>query len=374
MRNSLALGRCLIAVVTGSLLLSNVYGEEKSAASVNVRRAGSPSAASRSTGPTLVKLVEQESVALLAMGKQREAETLLKDYVGELSDVPVIIQFLEKGKQAEAMKAMAQNTGVYRENQRVLFLFAACCRSRFMRMTPYLTLVGMIDNKTPVGKCAVFMTQLDEPAEAHSAPDRVFNGFVRVVKANPDNVVLRWMLAEQCRTYRRSAQGAVHCRQILDAWTPGPVLLHQTYANLLDDLGRYEEALIERQTAVMMEPADWAYDGLGNTLDNMKEYDEAAEAHARACQLAPKNGHHLGNWAANSLFRNEIDDAINQCRQATKLDPSYARTWDVWGQCLESQGKKTDAAEKYRKALQLAPQASETKLRLDALERAQARK
>ena len=377
MRNSTALGRWLLAVVTGFLLLANAYGADKSTASANIRRRGSPSASARSANPTLVQLVEEEAAALLAMGKQTEAETLLKDYVAELSDVPEIVQCLKEGKQTEALQRIARKPGGYRENQRALFLFAACARSRFMMMTPYFQLAGMIDNKTPVGKCAVFMTQLDGPPDVHTAPDRIFNELVKLVKSNPDDVVLRWMLAVQCRNYHRSAQGAVHCKQVLDAWAPGSFLIalvHQTYANLLDDLGRYTEALAERRTTVMMEPADWAYDGLGNTLDNMKEYDEAAEAHAKACQLAPKNGHHLGNLAANSLFRNEIDDAIRQCRQATKLDPSYARPWDVWGQCLEAQGMTAEAVEKYRKALQLAPQDSDIKSRLQTLEGAQARK
>ena len=359
--------------MTGSLLLANALGAEKSTASANIRRGGSPSAASRSASPTLVQLVEEESVALLAMGKQTEAETLLKDYVAELSDVPEIVQCLKEGKQPEAMKRIAQKPSGYRENQRALFLFAACARSRFMMMTPYFELAGMIDNKTPVGKCAVFMTHLDGPPDPRTAPDRIFNGFAKLVKSNPDDVVLRWMLAVQCRNYHRSAQGAVHCKQILDVWAPGPALVHQTYANLLDDLGRYTEAIAERRTTVMMEPADWAYDGLGNTLDNMKEYDEAAEAHAKACQLAPNNGHHLGNLAANSFLLGDVDTAIDQCRRAAKLDPNYPRTWDVWGQCLEAQGKNPEAAEKYRKALQLAPQVSETKSRLDALEGGRAR-
>ena len=92
-----------------------------------------------------------------------------------------------------------------------------------------------------------------------------FADFKKLVDENPDDIMIRWMLAVQCRNWNRNAEGAELYRQILDRWNPGPVLVHQTYANLLDELARFEEALVEHYKAVKMEPAAWSYDGLGNT-------------------------------------------------------------------------------------------------------------
>lgn len=323
--------------------------------------------ASPPADPTPAQELEQKALALLAGGRQAEAEAILENYLAQLTNVKRIVKYIYKGQQIEAANAIAQRAALYRENQRALFLFAACFRSRFTMMTSVFKMIDMIDSETPVGRCASYMVQLDAPSKDARSAQQVFAEFEKDVSDNPDDVALRWMLAVECRTYNRNATGAAHYQKIVAKWNPGPVLVHQTYANLLDGLNRHRDALVERQTAVALEPAGWSYDGLGNTLDSLGRYDEAADAHARAQERDPENGHHLGNWAANSLARKKTSMAIRQCERAVELDPTYLRTWTVWRQALQAQGNKPKAVAKYREALKTAPKSVQNVMWVEGL-------
>ena len=63
-----------------------------------------------------------------------------------------------------------------------------------------------------------------------------------MVENHPADPLLRWMMAIQCRSRGDNEKGVVHFAKLLEQWSPGPVLVHQTYANLLDNLDQYEEA------------------------------------------------------------------------------------------------------------------------------------
>src|SRR5689334_13081045 len=102
------------------------------------------------------------------------------------------------------------------------------------------------------------------------------------------------MLAVQCRSWNRDAEGAVHYERLLAEWKPGPVMAHQTYANHLDKLKRYGKASDQRHIAVAMEPCGWTYDGLGNTLNNLERFKEGNEAHAKAVECDPNRANY---WA-----------------------------------------------------------------------------
>ena len=151
-----------------------------------------------------------------------------------------------------------------------------------------------------------------------------FADFKKLVDENPDDIMIRWMLAVQCRNWDRNAEGAELYRQILERWNPGPVLVHQTYANLLDELGRFEEALVERYKAVKMEPAAWSYDGLGNTLDSLGRYKEASEAHAKAARLAPASLPIWFHWARGLLAR---ENTTNRSKKKRTRPSSNGGPW-----------------------------------------------
>ena len=324
------------------------------------------------TPPQSQQEIERKAMSQLSNGHQSAAEELLANHIKTLPDIAQLVALIQQGKPTEAEAVMEKHAAVYRANQRLIYLFAACTRSRFdvkeaMRL---FVVAGMANEKTLLGQSTFRIVMLDGVKEIQQKPERSFADLEKMVASHPDEIAVRWMLAVQCRSYNRNVQGVIHYKKLLEKWKPGPVLAHQTYANLLDELNRFDEALVERRMAVKLEPAGWSYDGLGNTLDSLGRFDEADKAHAKASALDPADGHSLGNWAANAMLRKKYDDAIKRCALATQLDPAYPRTWSVWGQCLEAQGKNTESLKKFRKVLELCPNDPDAARHVERLQKA----
>jgi tetratricopeptide (TPR) repeat protein len=318
--------------------------------------------------PSALQQIEQEVLKLLSEGKQSEAEKMLAKHIKSIPEYEKIRRLFVAGKPDQAQEAVQRNADAYRDNQRLLFLYAACGRSRFdvEEALPRFLAANMAQERTAVGQGIAHIVALDvnrQDADVH------FDFLEELVQSYPDEIVLRWMLAVECRSYNRNEQGVVHYKKILEKWKPGPVLVHQTYANLLDQLARFEEALVERRKAVELEPAGWSYDGLGNTLDNLGRYDEADKAHAKATELSPKNGHHLANWAKNAFLRKKYDEAIEKCERSFNLNPSYLFVLKLWAQSLEAKGDKAKALEKYQELFEKCPDETDIQKKIEELEK-----
>jgi tetratricopeptide (TPR) repeat protein len=299
--------------------------------------------------------IENQVLRDLIAGKQRKAEKLLER---ELARYPDIQQTAEMiwNREPDPERLLNARADRYRGIQRLVFLHAACMRSRFEKEEafPVFGVVCAIDSTTPVAKCALKVIQLDSSQFARLKKkdrDKVFEQFEELVDANPNEVMIRWMLAVGCRTWDRNEEGVRHYRRILEQWNPGPVLVHQTYANLLDKLKRYEEALVERRKAVELESAGWSYDGLANTLHYLGRFEEACEAHANAVRTDSQRSNYWSNWASTLRAAGKLDEAIAKCQHAIDIHPDNELAWWTWAKCLESQGKKAEALEKYQKAL-----------------------
>ena len=200
-----------------------------------------------------------------------------------------------------------------------------------------------------------------------------FANFNQLADDNPDDVVIRWMAAVQCRTWNRNEEGVEHYKKILEKWNPGPSLVHQTYANLLDQVQRYDDALVERKITIKMEPAGWSYDGLASTLNHLGRFDEADTAHAAAVEADPKTARLWCNWACNLKDQGKFAPAIEKCELASELeidnpDSDVALPWWIWGQLLEAEGKLDEALEKCKAALEHAPQDRDVRAKVTELE------
>jgi tetratricopeptide (TPR) repeat protein len=286
----------------------------------------------------------------------------------ELSPAKVEERFLgllKEGKQAEAEELLSKYVRQYRDNQDVVFLYAACARSRFMvsEALPIFDVVADLGRDTPRGKCATYMLRLDTRRDV----EENFASLSKLVDANPDDIVLRWMIAVQCRTLEKNEEGVTHYKKILEKWDPGPSLVHQTYGNLLDELHRYEEALVERRKTVKLEPAGWSYQGLGNTLTSMGRYQEANDAYRKCVELAPNHPEYWRCWGWSLLRQKDYVNAISRVEKAVALNPRDSKAYQYWGQCLENTGDKVGALDKYQKAVKLDPCNEYVLQRIEAL-------
>nr|HET6901226.1 tetratricopeptide repeat protein [Ktedonobacteraceae bacterium] len=88
----------------------------------------------------------------------------------------------------------------------------------------------------------------------------------------------------------------------------------------LDELKRYEEAIVAFDQAIRLDPNDvLAYNNKGLVLNNLKRYEEAIAAY----------------------------------EQAIRLDPNYAVAYNNKGLALDQLGRKSEAQQAREKAKQL---------------------
>lgn len=275
------------------------------------------------------------------------------------SDVETrFMSLLNAGKQAEAEALLAK--------QRDVFLMACCLRSRFMvdDSSPIFKAITEQNGDSVEGQCAIHILYLDNGRDV----EKHFEALRKLADDNPDDMMLRWMVAVQCRALDKNEEGVRQYKILLEKWNPGPVLVHQTYANLLDELRRYDEALVERRKAVELDPTSWSYQGLANTLAAMKKFDEANKAYAKAVELAPDDSASWRSWAWGLQRQGNFDEAIVKAKKALTLNPNEWRAWNVWGGCLKSQGKAEESIAKFRKTLELNPNDNYARAQLKALE------
>ncbi len=89
--------------------------------------------------------------------------------------------------------------------------------------------------------------------------------------------------------------------------------MHQTYANILtEELNCNEKALKHRKIAVKLEPKAWTYQGLANTLRDMKRFDEADKAYAKMIEYDPDDAKYWYQWTCNLEEQHKWDEVIEK--------------------------------------------------------------
>ncbi len=255
--------------------------------------AAPPATAPPTTAPATAY---ERGLALLAAGKQADAEHLLADH-------------LDREGAGDPTPSAAEE----------VFFLAVCRRSRFEVeiALPLFRYVGEALHDSPHARAARLIAELDGGSPN---PDVPFAELDRLSAQHPDDPMMLWMVAVQCRSLEKPAIGVERYKKLCQMWQPAPVLVHQTYANLLDDLDRCEESLIHRRIAVKLEPASWAYQGLGNTLTKLHRWKEADEAFIRCTTLDPYQRLYWRNWAYSMELRGDLAGARRMKAKAAALN------------------------------------------------------
>ncbi len=272
-----------------------------------------------------------------------------------------VVNLLSAGKQSDAEHVLDAMIKAYPSDQRLMFCYAVCARSRWSisRAQWAFRRVLALDATTVEGNCAQYVLDLDE--QKHAQQNMSALGFL--IKQHPDNPFLLWIMGVECREYSKRTgektygRDAERCyRRLLEIFPVGPVMVHQTFANILsEDLGLHEEALRHRRIAVEMEPTGWTYEGLGNTLSSMKKYDEANEAFAKVVQLDPDDAKYWLDWASNLQEQGQNEECIEKCKRALELEPNSFDAYNKWGHCLKAQKKYEEALEIFKKSMEINP-------------------
>lgn len=264
------------------------------------------------------------------------------------------LAILADGKQSLAEALLEALTRKHPEHARIAFFRAACRRSRFDidTATEQMRAVARLSSDSVEGRCAKLMADLDTALlTAHFK----FEAMMKFAEANADDPLVVWVAAVACRTFKENERGVEWYRRMLKLIAPGqgPVLVHQTMANLLDDLGKYEESMEHRRIAVKLEPAGWSYQGMANTLKAMGKYKEAGEAYAKAVEHQPRSVLYLLQWTHCLGQAQDWPGVVDKAQCVIALDPRNALAWSLRGMGLLNQGKLEEAAASLQKAVDL---------------------
>lgn len=226
------------------------------------------------------------------------------------------------GRQSSAEHLAEARLENHPTERHMRFFAATLMRSRFDKSEPARQFARLVQENPDdaCAKAASAVIMLDR----HRDPDKHFAALAEVVDKQPDEPLFLWLLAIESREYDRNEQGILRYQRLCELVNPGGSLIHQTYANLLDGMKRYDEALPHRKLAVQLEPASWSYNGLGNTLRSLQRHQEACDAYAQADNLGA-GGRNSAQWAVSEAALNHHAAAVEKYDQA--LAHHYDEVW-----------------------------------------------
>ncbi|MEI6035811.1 MAG: ankyrin repeat domain-containing protein [Verrucomicrobiae bacterium] len=278
------------------------------------------------------------STAALAFG----GSGLFSDPAGDgAPEVRDALGLLAAGDQLAAEARLAGEARKNPENGDAGFLAAVLTRSRFDRTgsAPVFLKTLARNPDSLEGKVSACILGIDISKDEGTAL-YFYNALLVLSRQNPRSIPTRWMAAVMARTLTRGKtfklSGEVRKRilqcgireyeAVLDLMAPGPgpVLVHQTMANLLDDAQGYDAAWKHREIAIKMERAPWS---LHAAADTLLKLERAA-------------------------------DALPLVQEAISMRPDAPNYYDLQGKCLWSLGRKRDAISAWDRAASLAPETS----------------
>jgi eukaryotic-like serine/threonine-protein kinase len=124
-------------------------------------------------------------------------------------------------------------------------------------------------------------------------------------------------------------------------------------ADLYQKLGRAAEVEPKIQNAVDLAPGAWAYlNQLGVYYLSTGKYAAAAEQFQHATTLNPDNAHAWNNLGQALRRQGRLDDAQAAYRKSLGIETAFGPLSNL-GTILELQGKNAEAAEVYKRAVEL---------------------
>lgn len=150
-------------------------------------------------------------------------------------------------------------------------------------------------------------------------------------------------LASIKRDYDWDWAGSEEENKLAIQLNPGYADAHHSYAFLLNDLGRHEEAIKEVKTARDLDPlAPRITANVGNLLYQARKYDQALEELKKAIELFPEHGANYAYtaWVYTALGRYE--EALAPCRRLEEItgeEPIIisAYVYAKWGKRKEAE-------------------------------------
>lgn len=292
-----------------------------------------------------------------------------------------VVKLLAEGKQSEAEEEVENP-----RNTEELYWKAVLMRSRFEEYGAMPLFIRAMKEQpdSPEGLASACVVGVDLSKTSAQAL-HYFNAMMTLAEEHPDSVSIHWMAGVLARALTKHqfvtsgyALPSDKNRQVLlcgvgqyektlalMAPGQGPVLIHQTLANLLDDLEIYDKSLQQRDIAVSLERMPWSLHAAAITYKELGRNEEALSLIRDAIAMEEKSLHQFND--ANSIIsfiKKTADHHKNQFpaleKISTGLKPLQNSTgaskyYAVEGDILWNLDRKEEALSCYSTAAQLDP-------------------
>lgn len=141
---------------------------------------------------------------------------------------------------------------------------------------------------------------------------------------------------------------------------PACWLAHNNWGNLLNGLGRPEEAIHHFEQALRIKP-DYAesHNNWGNSLLALGRPAEAVQHYQEAVRIKPKYAQAHNNWGTALQRLGHAREAVRHYQQALRSKPDYAEAHNNWANALNELGRPHEAMQHCQEALWIRPDYAE---------------
>ena len=193
-------------------------------------------------------------------------------------------------------------------------------------------------------------------------------------------VMVIWEVAERSSGLRRrtAVLGAAACgvllacgvvtRLQLDYWrdseplfrhalevTRDNWLAHHSLGHAFRNEGRLDEAIVEYQAGLAIQPRPEIRYILGKTLSERGRYEEAVEQFSELVRLYPEDVSALIQLGIARARQGKPDEAARVLSEAVRIQPGDAAAHNSLGNVLAEQGKPEEAVRQFEEAARLKP-------------------
>ena len=180
--------------------------------------------------------------------------------------------------------------------------------------------------------------------------------YEKMVADQPGDATVRYELGELLQKMGRTEQAVAQFEQAL-VLDPDHVPAHAALGIALHAAGRLDEAERHfRQALAGMPDLAEVHFNLGQTLRLAGRLDEALREYAAALELQPDLAVAHHNRGEVLRARGDVDAALAAYRRALEIDPNYAQAHNNLGSILASRGDLQGALEHFARAVEIDPE------------------
>lgn len=138
------------------------------------------------------------------------------------------------------------------------------------------------------------------------------------------------------------------------AFAPRSAKAYNYYGNVLDKLGRKEEAHVAYRKVIELDPLyKEAYNNLGVLYKEFGKPERAMALHERAIEIDPNFTGSYNNIGVLHYNEGNFDKAIGSYKKAVEIDPYFAIAYNNMGAAFKKLGEIDKATSLYRKAIEI---------------------